>query len=58
VNSVDSTPNLTPFFSNRHYEVIWRDEAEVRSFKDRWEGDINVYIEWMKERRLELKILY
>lgn len=27
-----------PFFSNRHYEVIWGDEAEVRSFKDRWEG--------------------
>jgi hypothetical protein len=21
-----------PFFSNRHYEVIWGDEAEVRSF--------------------------
>lgn len=27
-----------PFFSNRHYEVIWGDEAEVRSFEDRWEG--------------------
>lgn len=39
-----------PFFSNRHYEVIWGDEAEVRSFKDRWEGGINVYIEWMRER--------
>ncbi len=22
-----------PFFSNRHYEVVWGDEAEVRSFK-------------------------
>jgi len=39
-----------PFFSNRHYEVIWGDEAEIRSFKDRWEGGINVYIEWMRER--------
>jgi len=39
-----------PFFSNRHYEVIWGDEAEVRSFKDRWEGGINVYIEWVRER--------
>jgi len=39
-----------PFFSNRHYEVIWGDEAEVRSFKDRWAGGINVYVEWMKER--------
>jgi DNA modification methylase len=39
-----------PFFSNKHYEVVWGDEAEVRSFKDRWAGGINVYIEWMKER--------
>ncbi len=43
-----------PFFSNRHYEVIWGDEAEVRSFKDRWEGGINVYIEWMKERVVKM----
>ena len=33
-----------PFFSNRNYEVIWGDEAEVRSFEDRWEGGIQVYI--------------
>ncbi len=26
-----------PFFSNRSYEVIWGDEAEVRSFEDRWD---------------------
>lgn len=43
-----------PFFSNRHYEVIWGDEAEVRSFEDRWEGGIRVYIEWMRERVMEL----
>jgi DNA modification methylase len=43
-----------PFFSNKHYEVVWGDEAEVRSFKDRWAGGINVYIEWMKERVLKL----
>lgn len=24
-----------PFFSHRHYEVVWGGEAEVRSFKDR-----------------------
>jgi len=29
-----------PFFSNKHYEVVWGDEAEVRSFKDRWAGGI------------------
>ena len=43
-----------PFFSNRHYEVIWGDEAEVRSFEDRWEGGIHVYVNWMRERMHEL----
>lgn len=43
-----------PFFSNRSYEVIWGDEAEVRSFEDRWEGGINVYVNWMRERVLEM----
>jgi len=42
-----------PFFSNRHYEVIWGDEAEVRSFDDRWEGGVEVYAEWMAERLRE-----
>ena len=32
-----------PFFSNRNYEVIWGDEAEVRSFEDRWEGGIQLH---------------
>jgi len=43
-----------PFFSNKHYEVVWGDEAEVRSFKDRWAGGINVYIEWMRERIVKM----
>jgi len=43
-----------PFFSNRNYEIIWGDEAEIRSFEDRWEGGINVYINWMKQRVIEL----
>ncbi len=43
-----------PFFSNRQYEVIWGDEAEVRSFEDRWQGGITVYVEWMRERLIEL----
>jgi len=43
-----------PFFSNRQYEVIWGDEAEVRSFRDRWAGGIQVYIEWMRERLREI----
>ncbi len=43
-----------PFFSNRNYEVIWGDEAEVRSFEDRWDGGIYHYIDWMRDRLLEL----
>lgn len=43
-----------PFFSNRKYEVIWGDEAEVRSFEDRWEGGINVYLDWMELRLRQL----
>lgn len=39
-----------PFFSNRDYEVIWGDEAEVRSFKDRWKGGIDYYVDWMSKR--------
>ena len=43
-----------PFFSNRHYEVIFNDGEEIRSFEDRWKGGINHYIEWMKDRVFEL----
>lgn len=48
--SVDLIYLDPPFFSNRKYEVIWGDEAEIRSFEDRWEGGINVYIDWMRDR--------
>jgi DNA modification methylase len=43
-----------PFFSNRHYEVIWGNGAELRAFGDRWKGGINVYVQWMKERLFEM----
>lgn len=49
-DSVDLIYLDPPFFSNRNYEVIWGDEAEMRSFEDRWEGSINYYIDWMKKR--------
>lgn len=52
--SVDLIYLDPPFFSNRNYEVIWRDEAEVRSFEDRRQGGINVYISWIKERVREM----
>ncbi|MBA2632200.1 MAG: restriction endonuclease [Chloroflexi bacterium] len=44
-----------PFFSNRYYEVIWGDEAEIRSFEDRWEGGVHVYVGWMRERVMEMR---
>jgi DNA modification methylase len=53
-DSVDLIYLDPPFFSNRNYEVIWGDEAEVRSFMDRWDGGIERYIDWMEERCREL----
>lgn len=52
--SVDLIYLDPPFFSNRVYEVIWGDEAEVRSFEDRWTGGIQHYIAWMEDRVREL----
>ncbi|MDR2116362.1 MAG: site-specific DNA-methyltransferase, partial [Planctomycetaceae bacterium] len=49
-NTVDLIYLDPPFFSNRNYEVIWGDEGEIRSFKDRWAGGIDHYIAWLKER--------
>lgn len=43
-----------PFFSNRRYDVIWGDEAEMRSFRDRWRGGIPKYIDWVRVRAVEL----
>lgn len=48
--SVDLIYLDPPFFSNRNYEVIWGDEAEIRSFMDRWEGGIEHYTSWMRPR--------
>lgn len=52
--SVDLIYIDPPFFSNKNYEIIWGDEAEIRSFEDRWKGGINVYVDWMKDRVMEL----
>lgn len=39
-----------PFFTGRVYEVIWEDDDEIRSFEDRREGGIEVYLDWMEVR--------
>ncbi len=51
--SVDLIYADPPFFSNRHYEVIWNDGAELRAFQDRWKGGIEHYIGWMEPRLRE-----
>ena len=53
-NSVDLIYIDPPFFSNRHYEVIWGDKGEQASFEDRWSGGINHYINWLSDRVAEL----
>lgn len=51
--SVDLIYLDPPFFSNKQYEVIWKDGAEIRSFQDRWKGGIEHYITWMEPRLRE-----
>lgn len=48
--SVDLIYADPPFFTNKKYEVIWKDAGEIRSFEDRWKGGIEVYAQWMAER--------
>jgi len=48
--SVDLIYIDPPFFTHKQYEIVWGDEAEVRSYKDRWEGGIEHYISWLKPR--------
>ncbi len=51
--SIDLIYADPPFFSNKHYEVIWDDGAEIRAFEDRWKGGIENYISWMEPRLRE-----
>lgn len=48
--SVDLVYLDPPFFSNRQYEVIWKDRFETASFRDRWEGGIETYVSWLVDR--------
>jgi len=48
--SIDLIYADPPFFSNKQYEIIWGNGAEMKVYEDRWKGGINVYIEWMEER--------
>lgn len=53
--SVDVCYIDPPFFSNKEYNYIWypkgdKDNPEIRSFKDIWNGGIEHYIHWMRPR--------
>jgi len=52
-NSIDLIYADPPFFSNKHYEIIWNDGYELRSFEDRWKGGIQNYVAWMEPRLRE-----
>jgi DNA modification methylase len=49
-DSIDLIYVDPPFFSNKTYEIVWGNGAELRAFEDRWKGGIMNYVEWMKER--------
>lgn len=52
--SVDLIYIDPPFSSNKVYNIIWGDGYEKRAYDDRWEGNIEHYIKWMKQRIVEL----
>jgi len=49
-NRIDLIYIDPPFFSNKNYEIIWGNGAELAAYGDRWKGDIYHYIKWMKPR--------
>jgi hypothetical protein len=56
-NSIDLIYIDPPFFSGRHYNVIFGDRNEVRSFSDIWEGGMPGYLVWLNARLYEMKRL-
>jgi len=56
-NSIDLIYIDPPFFSGRHYNVIFGDKNEVRSFSDIWEGGMPGYLVWLNARMFEMKRL-
>jgi len=44
-----------PFFSNKHYELVWGNGHELRAFEDRWKGGIENYISWMEPKLRECR---
>lgn len=57
--SVDLIYMDPPFFTNKRYEIIFGDEAEIRAFDDRWSGGKDgvrsIYIDYMRPRIKKMK---
>ena len=53
-NSIDMCYIDPPFFSNKNYEIIWRNGYERRAYEDRWKGGVKSYIVWMEDRVKEI----
>jgi DNA modification methylase len=49
-NSIDLIYIDPPFYSQRHYETIWGENAERFAFEDRWQGGIQTYINYLTTR--------
>ena len=56
-NSIDLIYIDPPFFSGRHYNVMWGDANEMRSFNDIWEDGMPGYLIWLNARLYEMKRL-
>lgn len=48
--SVDLCYIDPPFFSGKDYDIVWKNGSELRSFGDKFKGDVRYYIEWMRPR--------
>lgn len=58
-NCIDLIYLDPPFFTKKHYAVIWGNHLEIREFSDRWitnnkqkkaTKSINVYLDWIEPR--------
>lgn len=51
-DSIDLIYIDPPFFSQRHYEMIWGEgeDAERYAFQDRWRGGIETYLTYLTKR--------
>ncbi len=39
-----------PYFSGKDHDIVWKNGSELRSFGDKFKGDVRYYIEWMRPR--------